>query len=55
MMTLSETVYRSQWTIEQVADQMDAIRAAGSPWIFPVVPSGHVDHIRQSFEMAKSV
>jgi NAD(P)-dependent dehydrogenase (short-subunit alcohol dehydrogenase family) len=46
-------VYQPSWSIEQVAGQIDAIRDTRSPWIFPVVPSGHVDHIRRSFEMAK--
>ena len=51
----SQGVYRPEWTIEQVAEQIDAIRAAGSsPWVLPPVPSGHVDHIRRSFEMAAS-
>jgi len=46
-------VYRASWTIEQVSEQLAAIRNADAPWILPVVPSGHVDHIRNSFEMAK--
>jgi NAD(P)-dependent dehydrogenase (short-subunit alcohol dehydrogenase family) len=45
-------VYRPSWSIEQVGEDMDAIRNANSPWILPVVPSGHVDHIRRSFDMA---
>lgn len=45
-------VYRSEWTIEAVGEQVDAIRDADSPLIIPPVPSGHVDHIRYSFEMA---
>ncbi|MBL4826207.1 MAG: SDR family NAD(P)-dependent oxidoreductase [Spongiibacteraceae bacterium] len=45
-------VYQSEWTIEDVAQQLDAIRDESSLEIFPVVPSGHVDHIRYSFEMA---
>jgi NAD(P)-dependent dehydrogenase (short-subunit alcohol dehydrogenase family) len=47
-------VYQPSWSIEQVGDQIAAIRNTDAPWIFPVVPSGHVDHIRRSFEMAKS-
>jgi len=31
----------------------DAIRDASAPVIFPVVPSGHDDHIGYSFAMAK--
>ena len=45
-------VYRPQWSIEQVAEDIDAIRDTGEPLIFPVVPSGHVDHLRYSFGMA---
>jgi hypothetical protein len=45
-------VYRPAWSIEQVGEQMDAIRDTATPLIIPVVPSGHVEHIRYSFEMA---
>ena len=45
-------VYRPAWTIEQVAENIDAIRNTDDPLIFPVVPSGHVDHLRYSFGMA---
>lgn len=45
-------VYRPAWTIEQVAADIDAIRDTDTPLVFPVVPSGHVDHLRYSFEMA---
>jgi hypothetical protein len=31
---------------------MNAIRDTDAPFIPAVVPSGHVDHIRYSFEMA---
>jgi NAD(P)-dependent dehydrogenase (short-subunit alcohol dehydrogenase family) len=48
----SEGVYKPTWTIDQVGEQIDAIRNTDKPWIFPIVPSGHVDHIRKSFEMA---
>jgi NAD(P)-dependent dehydrogenase (short-subunit alcohol dehydrogenase family) len=45
-------VYRPSWTIREVGEQMDAIRNADAPWILPIVPSAHSDHIRLSFEMA---
>jgi NAD(P)-dependent dehydrogenase (short-subunit alcohol dehydrogenase family) len=48
----SRGVYRGAWSVEQIAEQMDAIRNADAPFIPAVVPSGHVDHIRYSFEMA---
>jgi len=47
-------VYRPHWTIEQVAQEIDAIRNTDRPVIFPVVPSGHIDHLRYSFAMARS-
>jgi hypothetical protein len=46
-------VYRQSWSIEQVGENIDAIRSTAEPVIFPVVPSGHVDHLRYSFEMAR--
>ncbi|MGB3621715.1 SDR family NAD(P)-dependent oxidoreductase [Ketobacter sp. MCCC 1A13808] len=45
-------VYQPSWTIEQVAEQIDAIRNTEEPLIFSPVPSGHVDHLRYSFTMA---
>jgi NAD(P)-dependent dehydrogenase (short-subunit alcohol dehydrogenase family) len=48
----SPGVYRDAWTIEQVAEHMNEIRNADAPLIFPVVPSGHAEHIRYSFDMA---
>ncbi|GAA2121224.1 SDR family NAD(P)-dependent oxidoreductase [Actinomadura napierensis] len=45
-------VYRPSWTIEQVGEHMAAIRDTADPWILPVVPSAHADHIRDSFAMA---
>lgn len=47
-------VYRPSWSLEQVADDIDTIRDTTAPMFFPVVPDGHVDHIRYSFEMAKT-
>jgi len=45
-------VYRPAWTLEDVADQIEAIRDTRNQVAFPPVPSGHVDHLRYSFEMA---
>jgi NAD(P)-dependent dehydrogenase (short-subunit alcohol dehydrogenase family) len=45
-------VYRPSWTIGEVGEQIDAIRNTEDPWVLPVVPSGHIDHIRKSFAMA---
>ncbi len=49
----SPGVYLPAWSIEQVDAQIDAIRSTDTALIFPVVPSGHVDHLRYSFEMAR--
>jgi NAD(P)-dependent dehydrogenase (short-subunit alcohol dehydrogenase family) len=48
----SPGVYRSSWSIEDVAREMPTIRKTDAPVVFPVVPSGHIDHIRYSFGMA---
>jgi NAD(P)-dependent dehydrogenase (short-subunit alcohol dehydrogenase family) len=48
----TEGVYQPSWSAEQVGERIDAIRDTSEPWILPVVPSGHVDHIRRSFAMA---
>jgi NAD(P)-dependent dehydrogenase (short-subunit alcohol dehydrogenase family) len=45
-------VYQPSWTIDQVGEQIDAIRDTTDLWMLPVVPSAHVDHIRNSFAMA---
>jgi NAD(P)-dependent dehydrogenase (short-subunit alcohol dehydrogenase family) len=45
-------VYRPSWSMEDVADQIDAIRDDTAPLVFPPVPDGHADHIRFSFTMA---
>ena len=49
----TEGVYRPSWTIDEVADQIDAIRDTGELWVLPPLPSGYVDHLRRSFEMAR--
>ncbi|WP_436791994.1 SDR family NAD(P)-dependent oxidoreductase [Yinghuangia sp. YIM S10712] len=45
-------VYQPSWTIEEVGANIDAIRDTKDPWILPVVPSGHIDHIVKSFAIA---
>lgn len=49
----SPGVYRPGWSIEDVAAQIDAIRDASAPVIFPVVPDGHNQHISYSFAMSR--
>lgn len=45
-------VYQPSWSIEQVREQLGAIRDLDAPLIFPPVPDGHAEHIRYSFGMA---
>ena len=49
----SPGLYKPHWSIEDVAQHLDAIRTTDDPVIFPVVPSGQLDHLRYSFEMAR--
>ena len=48
----SPGVQRLSWTIEDVAEQLYAVRDLSAPLVFPVVPDGHAEHIRYSFESA---
>ena len=48
----SPGVYRPSWSIADVAENIYAIRDANDPWVFPPAPSGFVDHLQRSFEMA---
>ncbi|MHA7653456.1 SDR family NAD(P)-dependent oxidoreductase [Mycobacterium sp. ML4] len=48
----SPGVQRLAWTMEDVAEQLYAVRDLSAPLVFPVVPDGHADHIRYSFESA---
>jgi NAD(P)-dependent dehydrogenase (short-subunit alcohol dehydrogenase family) len=47
-------VYRPSWSIEDLATHSDAIGDSGTSIVFPTVPSGQLDHLRYSFEMARS-
>lgn len=46
-------VYQPSWTIEQVGEQIGAIRDTRDPWVLPVLPAGQAEHITRSFAMAK--
>lgn len=48
----SPGVYRPSWTIEDVGENLETIRQVEAPLVFPVVPDGHSQHIRYSFERA---
>jgi NAD(P)-dependent dehydrogenase (short-subunit alcohol dehydrogenase family) len=49
----SPGVFRKEWTVEQVAADIEKIRHEGTPWELPVVPNGFTDHLKLSFAMAK--
>ena len=46
-------VYRPSWSIEDVAEQLDAIRDTDELWKLPTLPSGYFAHLERSFEMAR--
>lgn len=49
----SPGVYQPSWSIEQVGEQIAAIRDTRDPWILPIVPLGQAEHIRKSFAIAR--
>jgi NAD(P)-dependent dehydrogenase (short-subunit alcohol dehydrogenase family) len=50
----SPGAYRASWSVEQVGEELATIRDTQQPLIFPVVPTGHLDHLRYGFTMAKA-
>jgi NAD(P)-dependent dehydrogenase (short-subunit alcohol dehydrogenase family) len=48
----SEGVYKPSWTIDEIADNIDAIRDEGRQWVFPQ-QQGFLGHMERSFEMAR--
>ena len=50
----SPGLYRPDWTIEDVAANIDTIRSMEAPLHFPPAPSGHLDHLFHSFAMARA-
>ena len=49
--SLAEVKGQAQFLL-YLADQIDTIRDTDNPWILPVVPAGHVEHITKSFTIA---
>lgn len=47
-------VYQPAWSVEDIAEQMPAIRDKDNTVVFAPVPSGHMDHLKYSFAMATS-
>jgi NAD(P)-dependent dehydrogenase (short-subunit alcohol dehydrogenase family) len=49
----TEGVYQPAWTIDDVGERIAAIRDTTTQWTLPPVPSGFVDHLGRTFEMAR--
>ncbi|MET0241062.1 MAG: SDR family NAD(P)-dependent oxidoreductase [Sphingobium sp.] len=49
----SQGVYQPSWTIDEVAGRVEEIRDITDPWVLPVVPDAHKDHIVRSFGMTQ--
>jgi len=52
---ISETqgLYRPSWTIDEVAENLPAIRDMEDPWAFHPAEGGYFEHMTRSFEMAR--
>jgi NAD(P)-dependent dehydrogenase (short-subunit alcohol dehydrogenase family) len=49
----TQGVYQPAWSIDDVAERIDVIRDTRNLWMLPPVPSGYVDHLQRSFDMAR--
>ena len=49
----TEGVYQPSWSIDEVAERIDGIRDTEKLWMLPPVPSGYIDHLQRSFDMAR--
>jgi NAD(P)-dependent dehydrogenase (short-subunit alcohol dehydrogenase family) len=50
----TEGVYQPSWSIDDVAQRIDAIRDTSKLWMLAPVPTGFVEHLSRSFEMARN-
>lgn len=46
-------VYRPSWSIDDIGENIDAIRDTDDLWMLPPYPSGYLDHLTRSFDMAR--
>jgi len=44
-------IYRADWTLEDVAAEIETIRTGGAQLAFPPVPDGQLDHLMHGFGM----
>lgn len=47
-------VFHKDWTVEQVAADIDAIRNTDHPLLFPPLPDGQLEHLMYGFAMARA-
>jgi hypothetical protein len=52
MVAETEGVFHPAWSIDQVGDEIGAIRDTSRLWTFPAM-EGYMDHMQRSFEMAR--
>ena len=52
--TESKGIFRPEWSVEDVASEIETIRNSPEQWTFPPYPSGMMDHLGQSFAWAHS-
>lgn len=50
----TEGLYKPEWTIDTVAENLDAIRDQSHIWTLHPAGHGHVEHIKRSCEMARN-
>jgi len=48
----TEGLYLPEWSIESIAENLPKIRDEDKSVVFPVLPSGHIDHLKYGFAMA---
>jgi hypothetical protein len=46
-------LYQPAWSIEDIAENIDAIRNSDEPVVFTPVPDGQLDHLMYGFAMAR--
>jgi NAD(P)-dependent dehydrogenase (short-subunit alcohol dehydrogenase family) len=50
----TEGVYRPSWSIDDVGNEIDAIRNTDNLWMLQSGGTGYIEHLKRSFEMART-
>ncbi len=48
----SKGMWQAQWSVEDIADNIETIRNSPEKWLFPPYPSGMADHLGETFKWA---